>query len=64
MLPVHNPSLYKGMTLSEIILERKATLAQLMMFHKRRPTTTKAERIQEIKAEIEALEHLAKEKVK
>ena len=55
MLPVRNPSLYEGMTRDEILLERKATLEQIEVFHKERPTEVKAERIREIKAEIESL---------
>lgn len=54
-LPLPNPSLYEGMTLDEIISERKATLAQAEMFHKLRPTRAKEERIEELNKEIRAL---------
>ena len=61
MLPLRNPSLYDGMTINEILLERKATLEQIELFHKQRPTIVKAERIHKIMDEIKALELLAKE---
>ena len=61
-IPVRNPSLYDGMTINEILLERKATLEQIELFHKQRPTIVKVERIHEILDEIRALENLAKEK--
>ena len=61
MIPVRNPSLYEGMTLNAILLERKATLEQVELFHKQRPTIQKAEIIHEILDEITALELLAKE---
>ena len=63
-LPLPNPSLYEGMTLDEIISERKATLAQAEMFYKLRPTRAKEERIEEINKEIRALELLGEEKEK
>lgn len=61
MIPVRDPSLYDGMTINEILLERKATLKQIEVFHKQRPTIVKAERIHALLDEIRALELLAKE---
>jgi len=58
ILPISNPSLYEGMTLGEIIRERKATLAQVEMYHRQRPTKAKEERIGELNKEIRALELL------
>lgn len=60
MNPVRNPSLYDGMTLKQILLERKATLEQMESFHKQRPTIVKAEEIHALLDEIRALELLAK----
>ena len=54
-LPLPNPSLYEGMTLDEIISERKATLAQVEIFHRQRPTKAKAKVIPKIRKEIRAL---------
>ncbi len=62
MLPVRNPSLYDGMTINEILLERKATLEQIELYHKQRPTIVKATRIHALQDDIKALEVLAKEK--
>ena len=62
MITVRNPSLYDGMTINEILLERKATLEQIELFHKLRPTIVKDTRIHELLDEIKALERLAKEK--
>ena len=63
MPPVRNPSLYDGMTINEILLERKATLAQIKLFHKQRPTIVKATEMRALLDEIKALELLAKEKL-
>ena len=62
MIPVRNPSLYDGMTINEILLERKATLEQMELFHKQRPTIVKGTEIHALQDEIKALEVLAKER--
>ena len=53
--PLANPLLYEGMTLGEIIRERKATLDQVERFYRQRPTLAKEERIEELNKEIRAL---------
>ena len=55
-LSIPNPSLYTGMTLAEILAERRATLQQIELFQRQRPSAEKAKRIREIREEIRSLE--------
>ena len=55
-LSIPNPSLYTGMTLAEILAERRSTLEQIEIFNQHRPTAKKAKRIREIREEIRSLE--------
>lgn len=59
-IPVRTPSLYEGMTLKQILLERKATLEQVELFHRKRPSILKGLEIHALLDEIRALELLAK----